>query len=271
MGGAGETCEDAGVNAYQRITEAIRFIDANRGTRLDLASVATAVGMSPAGFHRLFSTWTDAKTPDVMQCLTLRHARELLAEGGRGDKPRVSLNAASPAEIRSRGSGLSIRAGVAESPFGHCLLGESPRGLCHLSFFDEDGRDRAIEEMRLDWPAATLAWDDDHAAHLATRIFREADPAAEWRLFVRGTAFQLRVWQALLHVRPGTLVSYGNLATAAGHPQASRATGSAVGGNAISFLIPCHRVIRETGIPGHYRWGALRKRAILAWESARRA
>jgi AraC family transcriptional regulator of adaptative response/methylated-DNA-[protein]-cysteine methyltransferase len=138
--------------------------------------------------------------------------------------------------------------------------------------------------MRRDWPLANVEADDAHAARLAAMIFSAAPPSAPWKLFVRGTPFQLRVWRALLYVRPGTLVSYGKLAAAAGNPNASRATGSAaggargvrvsggaVGGNAISYLIPCHRVIRETGISGHYRWGAVRKRAILAWEAGRHA
>jgi AraC family transcriptional regulator, regulatory protein of adaptative response / methylated-DNA-[protein]-cysteine methyltransferase len=104
---------------------------------------------------------------------------------------------------------------------------------------------------------------------MADRIFSKAPTASPWKLFVRGTPFQLRVWRALLNVEPGTLVSYGKLAAASGNPNASRATGTAVGSNAISYLIPCHRVIRETGISGHYRWGAVRKRAILAWENSR--
>lgn len=285
MGGGRISCKTAWVNDYERIASAIRFIDGHRGNQPDLATVAAAVGLSPSHFHRVFSAWVGATPKDFLQCLTLADAKNLLIEGGsvldaslgaglsgpgRLHDLCVSLDAASPGEIKSRGAGLRIRAGVAESPFGHCLLGETPRGICHLSFFDEGGRDEAFAEMRADWPLATVEWDEAHASALARRIFVERDPDANWRLFVRGSAFQLRVWRALLRVRPGTLVSYGKLAAAAGNPMASRATGSAVGGNAISFLIPCHRVIRETGLSGHYRWGAVRKRAILAWEAGRR-
>ena len=121
-----------------------------------------------------------------------------------------------------------------------------------------------------DWPLTTVEWNDAQAARISGEIFSPAAiPSSPWKLFVRGTPFQLRVWRALLRVPPGTLVSYGALAAATGNPHASRATGTAVGRNAIAFLIPCHRVIRETGIPGHYRWGSVRKRAILAWEAAR--
>jgi AraC family transcriptional regulator of adaptative response/methylated-DNA-[protein]-cysteine methyltransferase len=271
------------MNDYDRIAAAIRFIDANRAEQPDLATVAAAIGLSPSRFHRLFSAWAGATPKDFLQCLTLSHAKELLRQGenvlhaalnsglsgpGRLHDLCVTLEAATPGEIKARGEGMTIRAGVAESPFGNCLIGKSPRGICHLSFYNEGERDDAIREMRDEWPLAAITWDDDHAASLCGRIFTPAPSSSTWKLHVRGTPFQLRVWRALLRVPPGALASYGMIATAAGNPQASRATGSAVGSNAISFLIPCHRVIRETGISGHYRWGAVRKRAILAWESA---
>jgi AraC family transcriptional regulator of adaptative response/methylated-DNA-[protein]-cysteine methyltransferase len=270
------------MNDYERITAAIRYLDEHRAEQPGLATLSARIGLSPSHFHRMFSAWAGATPKDFLQCLTLSHARELLRRGenvldaalesglsgpGRLHDLCVTLEAATPGEIKARGAGMGIRAGVAASPFGHCLIGETARGICHLSFFDEGERENAVAEMRADWPLAEVETDDDHAARRASEIFIPAVSPVSWKLFVRGTPFQLRVWRALLHVRPGTLVSYGKLAAAAGNPNASRATGSAVGGNAISFLIPCHRVIRETGISGHYRWGAVRKRAILAWES----
>lgn len=271
---------------YQRIAEAIRFLDEHRAEQPDLATLSARIGLSPSRFHRLFSAWAGATPKDFLQCLTLSHAKELLRCGhnvldsshesglsgpGRLHDLCVSLEAATPGEIKARGAGMLIRAGVAQSPFGNCLIAETTRGICHLSFFDDGEREHAIAEMRRDWPLANVEADDTNAARLAAMIFTPAPPSAPWKLFVRGTPFQLRVWRALLHVGSGTLVSYGRLAAAAGNPNASRATGSAVGGNAISYLIPCHRVIRETGISGHYRWGAVRKRAILAWEAGRNA
>lgn len=271
------------MNDYDRIAAAIRFIDAHRDEQPDLATIAAAIGLSPSRFHRLFSAWAGATPKDFLQCLTLSHARKLLRSGqnvldaaldsglsgpGRLHDLCITLEAATPGEIKARGAGMTIRAGVAASPFGNCLIGESPRGICHLSFFDEGERDHAIGEMHDEWPLAAVAWDDYYAASLCGKIFSSAaTPSSPWKLFVRGTPFQLRVWRALLRVPPGALVSYGAIAAASGNPNASRATGTAVGSNAISFLIPCHRVIRETGIPGHYRWGAVRKRAILAWEA----
>lgn len=186
------------------------------------------------------------------------------------DNPCVSLEAASPDEIQARGDGMTLHAGVAVSPFGCCLIGETTRGICHLAFFDPPERVHASAEMRAAWPLADVIWDDDQAVHLAARIF---DPSRRhqsvpWQVFVRGTQFQLRVWRALLRVAPGELVSYGQLAAATGNPKATRATGTAIGSNPVAFLIPCHRVIPATGGTGHYRWGADRKRAILAWETS---
>jgi AraC family transcriptional regulator, regulatory protein of adaptative response / methylated-DNA-[protein]-cysteine methyltransferase len=284
VGGAADSWQGWFMNDYERIAAAIRYLDAHRAEQPDLATLSARVGLSPSHFHRLFSAWAGATPKDFLQCLTLSHARELLRRGenvldaalesglsgpGRLHDLCVTLEAATPGEIKARGAGLGIRAGAADSPFGNCLIGETARGICHLSFFDDGERENAVAEMRADWPLADVETDDNHAAGRAAEIFAPAACPASWKLFVRGTPFQLRVWRALLHVRPGTLVSYGKLAAAAGNPNASRATGSAVGGNAISFLIPCHRVIRETGISGHYRWGAVRKRAILAWESGR--
>lgn len=182
--------------------------------------------------------------------------------------PCVSLDAANPDEIKACGAGITLHAGVAASPFGPCLIAEATRGICHLAFFDPPDRVYAIAALRAAWPRAEVIWNDDHANRLAARIYDPArGPSAPWQVFVRGTPFQLRVWRSLLRVPPGSLVSYGQLAAAAGNPQASRATGTAVGRNPVAFLIPCHRVIRATGAIGTYRWGAERKRALLAWES----
>ena len=297
---------------YQRIAEAIRFLEAHRTEQPDLSTLSAHIGLSPSRFHHLFSAWAGATPKDFLQCLTLSHARELLRQGenvlnaaltsGLSGPARlhdlcVTLDAATPGEIKARGEGLTIRAGYADSPFGLCLLGETPRGICHLSFFDEGDLDNAIAEMHAEWPKANVIWDQNPAEQYVNEIFKPispsplsdtptkpstsrvpatnvidtvlpARPSTPLKLYVRGTQFQLRVWRALLRVPPGMLVSYGKLAAAVGNPHAARATGSAVGDNPISFLIPCHRVIRETGVVGHYRWGDLRKRAILAWESS---
>ena len=181
------------------------------------------------------------------------------------------LEAATPNEIAARGVGMTIRAGISDTPFGRCLVGETPRGICHLSFFDDEGAEGSIAEMQAAWPLATILWDHEHAARLLSRMFSpeaNAGSPAVWKVFVRGTDFQIRVWKELLRIPSGSTISYGELADAAGNPKASRATGSAVGRNDVSFLIPCHRVIHSDGTCGNYRWGIQRKRAILAWEAS---
>ena len=182
------------------------------------------------------------------------------------------LETATSDEIAARGAGMTIRAGISDSPFGRCLIGETQRGICHLSFFDDEGAEPSIAEMQAAWPLAEILWDHDHAGRLASRIFSPESHAGSttiWTIFIRGTDFQIRVWKKLLRIPSGSTISYGELATAAGNPKASRATGSAVGRNDVSFLIPCHRVIRSDGSCGNYRWGIQRKRAILDWEALR--
>ncbi len=179
----------------------------------------------------------------------------------------------SPGEMKIGGSGLNIRFGVAATPFGDCLIGESERGVCHLAFVADEGRDAAIDELHRKWPEARLTRSDRIAAGLVSKIFERPGGNSKrptLRAFVTGSTFQVRVWRALLRVTPGSLVTYGQLAAAIGQPHAARAVGSAVGQNSLAYLIPCHRVIRETGAIGEYRWGRVRKRAMVAWEASHR-
>ena len=274
------------MNDYERIARVIRYLDEHHAEQPDLTTLARCAGLSRFHFHRLFSSWAGVTPKDFLQCLTLTHAKELLREGGsvldaalavgfsgpgRLHDLCVGLDAASPGEVKSGGEGWMLSAGFAGSPFGTCLIGESPRGICHLSFVDPGNREAALSALMENWPKARLRRDDPAASRLALRIFERPGTAPgppAVRAFVRGTAFQLRVWRALLQVRPGTLVSYGHLAAVLAQPNAARAVGTAVGQNPLAYLIPCHRVIRETGVVGNYRWGQVRKRAILAWESA---
>ena len=274
---------------YDRIAEVIRYIDGHREGQPDLGTLAGVVGLDPPHFHRLFSAWAGITPKGFLQCLTMQHARRLLEEGnsvldaaldaglsgaGRLHDLSVSLEAASPGEIKAAGAGWTIRAGYADSPFGQCLIAESPRGVCHLSF--EDGW-ACVER---DWPKADLVRDDGRAGELAQRIFvegrtlcgrSERPPTLQpLKLFVKGSAFQVKVWRALLGIPEGKLASYRHLAEVVGNANASRAVGTAVGSNPIGFLIPCHRVIRGTGAIGGYRWGTVRKHAIQAWESAQK-
>lgn len=263
---------------YDRIATVIRYIDAHREEQPDLATLAAVVGLSPSRFHRLFGQWAGITPKAFLQCLTLEYARAALRRGesvlnasfeaGLSGPSRlhdlaVTLEAASPGEIKSGGAGWAITAGSADTPFGRCLIAKGPRGICHLSFADEWDR------LSFDWPKATLVRDDAAAKRWVASIFlRTADsPIPPLKLFLRGTEFQVRVWRALLRIPAGTFTSYRTLAASLGKPNASRAVGTAVGQNAIGYLIPCHRVIRETGMLGGYRWGLERKRAMHAWEA----
>jgi len=274
------------MNDYRRITRVIRFLDEHHAEQPDLGALARYVGLSPSHFHRLFSAWAGVTPKDFLQCLTLAHARALLREGasvldaaltsglsgpGRLHDLCVVLEAASPGELKAGGAGWTINVGLAESPFGSCVIAEGPRGICQLSFVESDDGASELATLQDSWPKARLRRDDATAARLAARIFRRpsaSEPRPALRAFVRGTPFQVRVWRALLQIEAGTLVSYGRLAAALGQPTAARAVGAAVGQNPLAFLIPCHRVIRETGVIGDYRWCTTRKRAIVAWESA---
>ena len=273
------------MNQYERIARVIRYLDDHHHEQPNLDTLARQAELSPAHFHRMFAAWAGITPKDFVQCLTLKQAKAQLRAGhsvldaaleaglsgpGRLHDLCVSLTAASPGEWKQGGAGWTIAAGVADTPFGRCLIAKSPRGICHLAFVDEADA-TALAELHEAWPGAKIARDDRAAARIAADIFAHAHndkPRRPLQAFVRGTAFQVRVWQALLSVQPGTLTSYGRLAAAIGEPSAARAVGTAVGRNPLAYLIPCHRVIRETGVMGDYRWGKIRKRAMLAWESA---
>jgi AraC family transcriptional regulator of adaptative response/methylated-DNA-[protein]-cysteine methyltransferase len=184
--------------------------------------------------------------------------------------PRVRLAAASPGQIKSGGAGWIIKAGFGPSPFGECLAAQGPRGVCRLSFV-LGGRKRAWDDLKRLWPRARWQRDDAAAQKLLAGMFARPGRSKARQpltLSVKGTDFQLRVWRALLRVPFGRLTTYGQLAAAMGAPSAARAVGAAVGKNELAWLIPCHRVIRRTGAAGGYRWGAARKRAMLAWEAS---
>jgi len=262
----------------------IRFLDRHHTDQPDLNELAAAAGLSPFHFHRLFSAWAGVTPKDFLQCLTLEHVKQLLLEGsnvfdaalnaglsgpGRVHDLCVTLEAASPGEMKNGGAGMQIDYGFAGTPFGEALIAETERGICHLSFVQEEGRDRVRDLLAEQWPKAKLHRSDQRAPELSNKIFArqpQNESRPRLRAFVQGTPFQLRVWRALLNVPSGSLTTYGRLSAAINQPGAARAVGSAVGANPISFVIPCHRVIRETGVLGNYGGGRIRKRAMLGWE-----
>ena len=272
------------MNDYERVASVIRFLDQHHTDQPDLSELAAAAGLSPFHFHRLFSAWAGVTPKDFLQCLTLEHVKVLLRDGenvfdaainaglsgpGRLHDLCVTLEAASPGEMKNGGAGMQIDYGFTETPFGEALIAETERGICHLSFVQEQGRNAVRGLVSEEWPNAKLHRTDQRAAELSNKIFVRPprnEPRPNLRAFVRGTPFQLRVWRALLNVPSGSLTTYGRLSASINQPGAARAVGSAVGANPISFVIPCHRVIRETGALGNYGGGRIRKRAILGWE-----
>ena len=272
------------MNDYERVATMIRYLDQHHEDQPDLAELARGAGLSPFHCHRLFSSWAGVTPKDFLQCLTLEHVKTLLRQGesvltaaldaglsgpGRIHDLCVTLEAASPGEMKNGGAGLEITYGFAHSPFGEAIIGETSRGICHLSFLDDSDRERAGDFVRSQWPVARLQRSDDRAGKLAELIFvrpGQEETKRRLRAFVRATPFQLRVWRALLRVPTGSLVTYGRISAAIEQPGAARAVGNAVGANPIAFIIPCHRVIRETGVLGNYRWDPMRKRAMIGWE-----
>jgi AraC family transcriptional regulator of adaptative response/methylated-DNA-[protein]-cysteine methyltransferase len=276
------------MNDYQRIACVIAYLDENFTEQPDLNTLAAQVGLSPHHFHRLFTRWSGVTPKDFLQCLTLNRAKSLLVSGesvlsaaleaGLSGPSRlhdlcVQIEGASPGEMKAGGAGLTIDFGVSDTPFGPWLVGRNARGLCHVSFAEGKLSNSAAQaRLKPDWPRAAFRRDDAVARELAAAAFvaNPTSPQPVLRAYVRGTAFQLRVWRALLSVPPGALISYGRLAELSGAARAARAVGTAVGDNPLAYFIPCHRVIRSTGIIGNYRWGAPRKRLLIGWEASRK-
>jgi AraC family transcriptional regulator of adaptative response/methylated-DNA-[protein]-cysteine methyltransferase len=272
------------MNDYERVAKVIRFLDQHHTEQPDLSALANAAGLSVFHFHRLFSSWAGVTPKDFLQCLTLEHVKHLLHDGesvfnaaidaglsgpGRLHDLCVTLEAASPGEMKNGGAGMQIEYGFADTPFGEALIAETKRGICHFSFVDVGGRDRVRNLLTSDWPNAKLNRNDSRIADVSAKIFAStvsSTPDRPLRAFVRGTPFQIRVWRALLRIPVGGLTTYGRLAEAIGQSKAARAVGSAVGANPISFIIPCHRVIRETGALGNYGGGRIRKQVMVGWE-----
>lgn len=272
---------------YQTIARAIEYLQDNQRQQPSLDEVAEHVGLSPFHFQRLFVRWAGTTPKKFLQCLTVEAAKRQLLAGqsvldaaldvGLSGPSRlhdltVSLEAASPGEIKSGGQGWTISAGLAETPFGQCFMAESPRGICRIEFCD-GSREPPIENLQSDWPEARMQVNDRRANELAKAVFcREAvaptarGQAVSLRCLVKGTEFQTRVWRALLQIPRGHLTTYSQIARSLGKPKAARAVGSAVATNSIGVLIPCHRVIRGTGVVGEYRWGTVRKRALIGAE-----
>lgn len=265
---------------YAAVARAIAYTRAHATRQPTLTEIAAAAGLSEFHLQRVFSAWAGLSPKRFLQYLTKEHARTALRESrdvlataldaglsgpGRLHDLMVSCEALTPGEIRAGGAGVVVRHGVAPTPLGDALFAWTPRGLCHLAFIDE-GAGSALDRVREDWPAAEFRRDDAGALALAGQVFPAGPLPGRLHLLLKGTNFQIKVWEALLRIPPAALVSYRQVAASLGMPAASRAVGSAIAANHVAVLIPCHRVIRDDGTASGYRWGVERKLALHAWE-----
>ena len=281
---------------YVRVESALAYLSQNSRTQPSLAEVAEHVGLSEHHLQRLFTRWAGISPKRFLQFQTIESAKSLLRDsrsvldttystglssGGRLHDLFVALEAVTPGEFKSGGAGLTIRTGFHDSPFGECLIGVTDRGICGLSFVVDGDRVGAMAELESHWPGATFIEDPGATRVTVRKVFAAwngdrpqpneggADaPPTPLSLLVRGTNFQVRVWQALLRIPPGAVATYEDIASAVGRGGATRAVGSAIARNPVAYLIPCHRVIRKTGAFGGYHWGATRKVALLLRETA---
>lgn len=273
------------VTDYERIERAIRYLEENYRRQPGLKDLARGAGLSEFHFQRLFRRWAGISPKRFVQYLTAGHVVRMLREsrsnldaafdGGLSGSGRlhdlvVNVHAVTPGELKRAGAGLTIQYGFQPSPFGECLIALTARGICHLSFVSPAGRRPALAELATEWPQAHLEDSPGTTTPIARRLFTRSDGGApEINLHVRGTNFQIKVWEALLRIPPGSVVSYGDVAQHIRTPRAVRAVANAVAHNPVAWLIPCHRVIRKSGALGGYRWGETRKKTLLAWEAAK--
>jgi len=275
----GQSSED-----YLRIEQAILYLENHYKDQPELGEVAANMGLSEYHFQRLFTRWAGVSPKRFLQFLTKEGAKDLLNRSenlldtthqvglsslGRLHDLFVTAEAVTPGEYKSRGAGVTIRYGIHPTPFGKCLIATTERGICHLGFVQTSEGD-AIDNLVADWQQARMIEDHRSTVPLIEPIFdlRYNHRGKSLNVHLRGTNFQLKVWEALLQIPAGEVTTYTGLAARIGNPGATRAVGTAVGHNPIAVLIPCHRVIRKVGDFGNYRYGALRKKALLAREFA---
>lgn len=271
---------------YGRIEQAIHHLEQNFQEQPSLRQIADHVGLSEFHFQRLFSRWAGTSPKRFLQFLTIQYAKKLLAssqsvldaayEAGLSSPSRlhdlfVTHEAITPGEFKQKGAGLTIQYGFHATPFGEAVIALTERGICGLSFVTDGKRANTLATLKASWPQANFIADDVATRPFINPIFQldDAEERPSLPIYLKGTNFQVRVWQALLQLPAGTAVSYGTVAKMIGNPKAVRAIGTAVSHNPIGYLIPCHRVIQKAGGFGQYRWGNGRKKAILGWEAAR--
>jgi AraC family transcriptional regulator, regulatory protein of adaptative response / methylated-DNA-[protein]-cysteine methyltransferase len=269
---------------YNRIAEAINYLLQNFRKQPTLDEVAEKVHLSPFHFQRLFTEWAGTSPKKFLEFISVEHAKKLLKENqatlfetafetGLSGTSRlhdlfINIEGMTPAEYKNGGENLSIHYSFAGSPFGSLIVASTDKGICYMAFHEEESK--GLEELRIKFPHASISRKQDQMQQNALSIFRhDQSKLQEIKLHLKGTYFQLKVWEALLKIPMGHLSTYRTVAANLNKPGASRAVGTAVGNNPVAFLIPCHRIIQSTGSFGGYRWGSIRKTAIIGWEGAR--
>ncbi|WP_333326156.1 methylated-DNA--[protein]-cysteine S-methyltransferase [Microcoleus sp. LAD1_D3] len=271
---------------YHRIARAIAFMRQHHLNQPNLATVAQHIGLSEYHFQRLFTQWAGISPKRFLQYLTVEYAKSKitqtkslldltldvrLSSPGRLHDLFVNLEAMSPGEFKTSGAGLQIRYGIHDTPFGTSLIATTARGICNLYFLDTTDEQTAAQRLRLTWKNAEIIRDEQATQSLRDLIFN-SETLSEQKpltLLVKGTNFQIQVWRALLQLPFGAIATYQTIAQMVARPTAARAVGNAIGKNPIGYLIPCHRVIRESGELGGYGWGVERKTVMLGWEASR--
>lgn len=266
---------------FNRIAEAIEYIQRNFKTQPGLDEIAKKIHLSTFHFQRLFTEWAGASPKKFLQYISVEHAKKLLKENkaslfetametGLSGTSRlhdlfINIEGMTPGEFKNGGENLSINYSFAESPFGNIMVASTQKGICYLAFADDESK--ALQDLKNTFPNAYYKQMADtiqqNALFIFTHDWKKLDQV---KLHLKGTQFQLKVWETLLKIPMGQLTSYGNIAKHIQKPNASRAVGSAIGDNPVAFLIPCHRVIQSTGTFGGYHWGSIRKTAMIGWE-----
>lgn len=269
---------------YSRIEEAITYINKNFKSQPGLEEIAGEIHVSPFHFQKLFTEWAGVSPKKFLQYISVDYAKKLLKEKqatlfdaaydtGLSGTSRlhdlfIKIEGMTPAEYKNGGENLSINYSYAESPFGNILVASTSKGICHMSFIESEKA--ALSELQHNFPQAKYKQVVDLIQQNALYIFtHDWNKLDQIKLHLKGTDFQIKVWETLLKIPIGGLSTYGKIATEIGNSNASRAVGTAIGSNPIAYLIPCHRVIRSTGVTGEYMWGSVRKTALIGWEGAK--
>ncbi|MBC7830091.1 MAG: methylated-DNA--[protein]-cysteine S-methyltransferase [Chitinophagaceae bacterium] len=268
---------------YSRIAEAIGYIKDNFKTQPGLEEIAEKISLSPFHFQRLFTEWAGVSPKKFLQYLTVEHAKKMLKENqsslfataietGLSGTSRlhdlfINIEGMTPGDYKNGGENLSVNYSFAESPFGNILVASTTKGICHMAFADD--QNAALDILHGKFPNASYHQMVDLMQQNVLYIFtHDWTKLGQIKLHLKGTEFQLKVWETLLKIPLGQLTTYGNIAKQIDLPNASRAVGTAIGDNPVAFLIPCHRIIQSTGVFGGYHWGNIRKSAIIGWEAA---